>query len=166
VSINGNWLAAWRRRAPRERALLALAAVVVGGAAAYALLYRPLAQDLGMVDQAAARARADVVVARQQADEVAGLAREGRAAQTADLRAAAARVAAAAGLKDALTALDVTEGRVRVTFADVGLEAFANFIDAAGREELLFPTDVLLAARVTPGQVRAEATLARPRAAR
>jgi type II secretory pathway component PulM len=160
------WLAAWRRRAPRERALIALAAVAVLGAAAYALLYRPLAADLDAMDRATAQARADVAVARRQADDIAGLARERRTAQTPDLRAATARVAAAAGLKDALTALEVTDGRVRVTFADVGLAAFADFVDAAGREELLFPTDVLFAARVAPGQVRAEATLARPQAAR
>ena len=160
------WLTAWYQRSPRERLLIALAAIVVAGGAGHALLYRPLSNDLADSERAAAKARADVAVARQLADEVAGLAREPRAAQTADLRAAAARVAAATGLGDAVTALDARDGSVRVTFADVGLDAFAAFVDAAGREELLFPSEMLLAARVTPGRVRAEATLERPRVTR
>ncbi len=160
------WLASWRQRPPRERALVALAALVVGGAAVYGLLYRPLAEGRTELERAAAQARSDVATARRLADDVAGLAREARAAPTADLRAAAMRVVAASGLKDALTAIDASNGRVRVTFADVGVDAFAAFVDLAGREELLFPAEVLLAARVTPGQVRAEATLARPPAAR
>ena len=160
------WLAAWQQRSPRERVLIALAAIVVAGGAGYALLYRPLSIDLLESERAAAQARADVAVARQLADEVAGLAREPRAAQTADPRAAAARVAAATGLGSAVTAIDAREGSVRVTFADVGLDAFAAFVETAGREELLFPSEMLLAARVTPGRVRAEATFERPRVAR
>jgi type II secretory pathway component PulM len=160
------WLAAWHRRSARERVLIALAAIVVAGSAGHALIYRPLAIDLLESEHAVARARTDVAVARQLADEVAGLAREPRTAQTADPRAAAARVAAATGLGDAVTALDARDGVVRVTFADVGLDAFARFVEAAGRDELLFPSEVLLAARVVPGRVRAEATLERPRVAR
>jgi type II secretory pathway component PulM len=160
------WLAAWQQRSPRERVMLALASIIVAGGAGYALLYRPLAIDLQDSERAAAQARADVVVARQLADEVAGLARESRAAPTADPRAAAARVAAATGLGNAVTAIDARDGSVRVTFADVSLDAFAAFVDAAGREELLFASEMLLAARVTPGRVRAEATFERPRVAR
>lgn len=160
------WPAAWQQRSPRERVLIALAAIVVAGAAGYALLYHPLSIDLLESERAAAQARADVAVARQLADEVAGLVREPRAAQTADPRAAAARVAAATGLGNAVTAIDAREGSVRVTFADVGLDAFATFVETAGREELLFPSEMLLAARVTPGRVRAEATFERPREAR
>jgi type II secretory pathway component PulM len=160
------WLAAWQQRSPRERVLIALAAIVVAGALGYVAIYRPLAIDLHELERAAAQGRADVAVARRLADEVAGLAREPRTAQTADPRAAATRVAAATGLKDALTAIDAREGSVRVTFADVGLDAFATFVEAAGREELLFPSEMLLAARVTPGRVRAEATFERPRVAR
>jgi len=160
------WLAAWQQRSSRERALIALAAIVVAGGAGHALLYRPLSIDLLESERAARQARADVAIARQLADEVAGLAREPRAAQTADPRAAAARVVAATGLGDAVTAIDTREGSVRVTFADVGLDSFAAFVEAAGREELLFPSEMLLAARVTPGRVRAEATFERPRVAR
>ena len=159
-------LAAWRQRSPRERRLIVLAACVVAGAVGYFAIYRPLAIGLHDSERAAARARADVAVARQLADEIAGLVREPRTAQTADLRSAATRVAAATGLKDAVTAIDVREGSVRVTLADVALDAFAAFVEAAGREELLFPSEMLLAARVTPGRVRAEATFERPRVAR
>jgi type II secretory pathway component PulM len=160
------WLAAWQQRSPRERVLIAFAAIVVAGSAGHALLYRPLSIDLIESERALAKARADVAVARQLADEVAGLVREPRTAQTADPRAAAARVAAATGLGDAVTAIDGREGSVRVTFADVRLDAFATFVETAGREELLFPSEVLVAARVAPGRVRAEATLERPRVVR
>jgi type II secretory pathway component PulM len=166
VNARDAWLASWRQRPSRERALVALATLVVGGAAVHGFLYRPLADDRAEVERAATQARLDVATARRLADEVAGLVRAPRTPPTADLRAAAMRVVAAAGLKDALTAIDASDGRVRVTFADVGVEAFAAFVDLAGREELLFPAEVLLAARVTPGQVRAEASFARPAAAR
>lgn len=166
MSSREAWIGAWRRLSPRERMLLALAAVVVIAGALYALAYRPLAQDLDDVERAAAHGHAEVAVARRLADETAGLAREPRSPQTDELRAAAMRVAAVTGLTEALTAADAGDGRVRVTFADVGLAAFAGFIETAGRDELLFPTEMLLAARVTPGRVRAEATLARPRVAR
>ena len=156
-------LDAWRQRSPREQALIALAALVVVAGATYALAYRPLVQDLREVGRAAAQARGEAAAARRLADEAAGLVREARTPRTVDLRAAASRAAAAAGLADAVTAVDAGDGFVRVTFADVGVDAFATFVETAGREELLFPTEVLLAARVVPGRVRAEATLARPR---
>jgi len=114
VSARESWLAAWQRRSPRERALIALAAVVVAGTAGYAALYLPLARGLDAGERAATRARAEVLVARRLADEVAGLAREPHRAQTADLRAAVARVAAGSGLRDALTAIDASEASVRI----------------------------------------------------
>ena len=160
------WLTAWQQRSQRERVLIALAAIVVAGSAGHALLYRPLSLDLVESERALAKARADVAVARQLADEVAGLVREPHTAQTADPRAAVARVAAATGLGDAVTAIDGREGSVRVTFADVRLDAFATFVETAGREELLFPSEVLVAARATPGRVRAEAMLERTRVVR
>jgi type II secretory pathway component PulM len=160
------WLTAWQQRSPRERVLIALAAIVVGGTAGHALLYRPLSLDLIESERALAKTRADVAVARQLADEVAGLVREPRTAQTTDPRAAAARVAAATGLGDAVTAIDARDGSVRVTFADVRLDVFATFVETAGREELLFPSEVLVAARATPGRVRAEAMLERTRVVR
>jgi len=166
MSALASWRAAWLRRPPRERVLVGIAAVLVAGVAGYVALYRPLADDLAASERALTHARSAVVVARQRADEVAGLGREARAAQATDARAAATRVAAATGLNDALTAVDVTDGGVRVTFADVELPSFATFIETMGREELLFPSEMLLAARVTPGRVRAEATLARPKAVR
>jgi type II secretory pathway component PulM len=160
------WLTAWQQRSPRERVLIALAAIVVAGSAGHALLYRPLSTDLVDSERALAKTRADLAVARLLADEAAGLVREPRTAQTADPRAAVARVAAATGLGDAVTAIDGRDGSVRVTFADVRLDAFATFVETAGREELLFPSEVLVAARATPGRVRAEATLERTRVVR
>jgi type II secretory pathway component PulM len=161
MTLRESWLGHWERLARRERGLLITAATVVAGVGGYALLYEPLARDLAATEAALARARAETRVARGLADEVAGLARATPPTPTGDVRSAVERVAAQQGVKGALTALEVQDGVARLTFADIGVDAFAGFVEAVGREERLHATDALLAARVTPGRVRAEATLVR-----
>jgi hypothetical protein len=65
------------------------------------------------------------------------------------------------GLRPAVTALDVQDGRVRLTFAAVRFDALVALLDALARTDGLRAVDAVLAARVEPGTVRAELTLAR-----
>jgi type II secretory pathway component PulM len=90
------------------------------------------------------------------------LKRNAKPVRTADLRSAVEQAGAARGLANLLTSIDASEGRVRVTFAAVDVDALAPFIEALGRDELLFVREATLVARVEPGTVRAELTLARP----
>ena len=98
----------------------------------------------------------------QTVNELAGLVREAKTARTADPRAAAERVVNAAGLRGDLTAIGVSDGRVRLTFAAIDFQMLNALIEQLGREEQLFPAEALVAARVVSGSVRAELALFRP----
>ena len=153
---------AWLRMSPRERWLIALGAVIVFGVIGYAFLWEPMARDLTAARAAVSEAEQRTLAARRAADEIAGLARETRAPRTADLRAAAERAIGAAGLRGDVTSISVGEGRVRLTFAAIDFAALAALLEVLGREEQLFVAEALVAARVSPGTVRAELALARP----
>lgn len=152
----------WVRTSTRERLLIALGAIVVFFGAGWPLLWLPVTEDLARSDASMARAREARDLARQAADEIAGLRREARTPRTPDPKAAVERVIDAHGLRPLLTSLDVQAPRVRLTFAAVEFAALARFLDVLGREEQLFPVEALVAQRVEPGRVRAEFALARP----
>lgn len=164
MTLAENTRDAWLRISPREQWLIALGTVLVVGALGHAFVWEPVMRDLTATRMALSEMKARVIDARGAADEIAGLAREARAPRTADVRAAADRVIAAAGLRGDLTAISAVEGRLRVTFAAIDFSALATLIETLGREEQLFVAEALVAARVVPGSVRAELALARPSA--
>jgi type II secretory pathway component PulM len=151
----------WQLWSLRERVLVALAAIVVIVGAGWPLLWAPIERDVERSASALARAHADAAKARRLGDEAIALEREAAPARTADARKAFESVAAASGVRDRLTALEASDGRVRATFGSIDLVTLAAFVDALGREERLFVRDALLAAQVDAGTVRAELTLAR-----
>lgn len=152
----------WSRLSQRERVLVVLAVVVIVFGAGWPLLWQPITHDLDLrareVDALGARTRA----LRQAAEEIAVLRRNAKPVRTADLRSAVEQASAARGLRNLLTSIDASEGRVRLTFAAIDIDALAPLIEALGRDELLFVREATLVARVEPGTVRAELTLARP----
>jgi type II secretory pathway component PulM len=141
--------------------LVGLAAVVVIVGAGWPLLWAPIERDVGRSATVLARARAAAAESRRLADEALALERESKPVRTADPRRAFDAVVAASGVGDRLTAVDTSEGRVRATFASIDVVTLAAFVDALARDEGLFVRDALLAARVDPGTVRAEITVAR-----
>ncbi|HVF63168.1 MAG TPA: type II secretion system protein GspM [Casimicrobiaceae bacterium] len=152
----------WTTAAARERTLVVVAVIVVLTATAYALILEPAARDVARIDEALAATRVRLAQARTSVDEIATLKRETRSAQTLDARAGAERVVSAAGLRSSVAALDAADGRVRLTFTAIDFNALHDLVDRLGREEQLFVVEALLAARVAPGSVRAELSLARP----
>jgi len=152
----------WMRISPRERWLIALGTALVVAVVGYAFVWEPIARDLSAMRATLEKTDARVRHARTAADEIAGLAREVRAPRTADPRAATEQVITATGLRGELTAIGASEGRIRVTFAAIDFTRLASLVDALGRDEQLFVAEALVAARVVPGSVRAELTLARP----
>ncbi len=153
----------WTGLSPRERIAVAVAVLIVLLAGGWALAWQPLNRDLAQTERRLEEAHVRLLLARQRADEAATLAREARPAPTSDLRAAAERVLAQRGLRGATTAIDAQEAGIRITFASIALDALAPLVDALGREEQLFPIEMTLTARVEPGTVRADMTLARER---
>jgi type II secretory pathway component PulM len=81
--------------------------------------------------------------------------------RAADPRAAVERALAERSLRPAVTALDEKDGRVRLTFAAVRFDALVALLDALAKTDGLRAVEAVLAARVEPGTIRAELTLAR-----
>ena len=64
-------------------------------------------------------------------------------------------------LRGAVTQLDWQEGRAHVVFAAVSYEALIGLLEALQRDAGVRAIDATLTARVEPGTVRADLTLAR-----
>ena len=105
--------------------------------------------------------RSALAQARKMADEMVSLARTAPARRATDARAELERVLAERGLRSAVTQLDWQDGRARIVFADVGVDALVSLLEALQRDAQLRIVEATLTARVEPGTVRAELTLAR-----
>lgn len=152
--------ATWDGASTRERVLLVLAIAVVVTAAAYAWLWRPMTADIARLTRDLPPARAALAAARAQADDLVARQRAGALPRSGDPKAAVERVLAERKLRPAVSLLDVADGRVRLTFGAVRFDALADFLTALGKEGLR-PMEAVVTARVEPGTVRAEFTLAR-----
>lgn len=153
---------AWTRLSSRERALVVLGALVVIVGAAWPLGWQPIERDLALSTRELAQLHARTASLRKASDDIAVLKRSVKTPRTADPRAAVESAVSALGLRQALTSLDLADGRVRTTFAAVDFDALVALLNALGRDELLFVREATLVARMEPGSVRAELTLSRP----
>ena len=97
----------------------------------------------------------------RMAKEIGGLARAPRDGAPADARADLERVLAQQNLRAAVTQLDWRDGRAHVVLAAVGYDALIAALEALQRDARLRAVEATLTARVEPGTVRAELTLAR-----
>jgi len=86
---------------------------------------------------------------------------QSRCARAPDARAGLERVLVQQGLRPAVTQLEWQEGRARIVFAAIGYDALIVALEALQRDAQLRAVDLTMTARVEPGQVRAELTLAR-----
>ncbi len=78
-----------------------------------------------------------------------------------DPRAALDAALVEQGLKSAATSIERGDNeRLRVTFDRIGFDALTAFLDALQKSAQLRPVELVATARVEPGQVRAELTLA------
>jgi type II secretory pathway component PulM len=159
-------VSAWERASTRERRAIALALLVVGGALAYTFLWRPMLADSTRLTRELPIARQNLAAARAQADALIALQRAAGDGQTADPRASIERAAIEAALADhdlrsVVTSFDIADGRARLTFAAVRFAAVPEFLAALQRDDGLRVVEAVITARVEPGVVRAELTLAR-----
>jgi len=152
------WLAGKSRG---ERRLMAAIATAVLFALAWVLLWEPIARDIGALRAAHPANAAALVQARRMTDEIAGLARTSAAPATTDARAGLERVLAQQNLRSAVTQLEWQDGRARMVFTAVGYDALIVALEALQRDAQLRAVEATLTARVEPGMVRAELTLAR-----
>ncbi len=152
---------AWDRASTRERTLVGAALVVVALAAAWTWVWQPMTADIARMRRDLPRERAVLAAARAQADDLAASRRAAAETRPGDPRAAVERLLAERGLRGAASALDVKDARVRVTFAAVRFDALIGWLDALRARDGLHAAEAVVTARVEPGTVRAELTLAR-----
>ena len=153
------WRQWWQLRSPAERT----AWLIVGGIAlvlvAWLLVWQPLTSETERLERRLMEQRAALATARRQADEIAALARSAVEPSPRDARADVESALARQGLK--ATAIDRGEDqRLRVTLDAVSFEALTRLLEALQRDARLNAVDLTAAARVEPGQVRAEMTVA------
>ena len=131
----GQW---WQLRSRSERMLLATALGVLALGLAWLVVWQPLARDMDRL----ARSTPSVAVV--------------------DPRAALDPVLAQQNLKAAVTTIErIDDERIRLTFDTIGFDALTAFLDSLQRDARLRPVELVATARVEPGQVRADLTLAR-----
>ncbi len=161
IPVPAGWKIAWEGLSARERRFALVAIVVVLLAAAWWLIWQPMQVDMERARRDVIAARSALATARAQSDELAGLQRATAEATPSDPRVAIERVVGERGVKAALTSLEAKDNRLHVTFAGIGFDALVGVLDALARSEGLRATEATLTARVDPGTVRAEITLAR-----
>jgi type II secretory pathway component PulM len=152
------WLAGKTRG---ERRVVTAILVAVTGMLLWAAIWLPLVRDADTMRAARGANAAALAAARKMAEEGAGLARVSATPVTADTRAGFERVLVNQNLRAAVTQLDSKEGRTRVVFAAVAYDALIAALEALQRDEKLRIAEATITARVEPGMVRAEITLAR-----
>ncbi len=151
----------WERGTSRERVLVAFGFAIVAAFVAWTLIWQPILRDTERAQRDLRRDRAILATARVQADEIAGLAKSPATLKSSDVRSAAERVLTERQLRSAVTALDVQDNRVKVTFAAIDFDALVSALDALAKTEDLRAVEATLTPRVAPGTIRAELVLAR-----
>ena len=152
----------WQLRSPAERSAWLVGGGIALGLAAWALIWQPLTRDTERLERRLVEQRATLATARRQADEIAALARRTVEPSPRDARADVESALARQGLK--ATAIDRGDDqRLRVTLDAVSFDALASLLEALQRDARLSAVDITAAARVEPGQVRAEMTFSSPR---
>lgn len=152
------WLAA--KSAGERRAIVATLIAAIA-ALLWMTVWQPIVRDVDALRAARLGNAAALTSARKMAEESAGLARSSAAAVPGDARAGLERILVQHGLRPAVTQLDWQDGRARIVFAAVGYDPLITALEALQRNETLRAVDATITARVEPGMVRAEITLAR-----
>ena len=153
-----SWLATKSRA---ERRIAAAILLLVGVTLLWAALWQPLTRDMAALRVAQAGNAATLADARRTSKEIVVLARTPPKEAPADARAVLERMLVQQNLRAAVTQLESRDGRAHVVFAAVGYDALVGALETLQRDAGLRAVEVTLTARVEPGTVRADVTLAR-----
>ena len=150
----------WATLPGRDRRLLVAVATLGLALAAWWLVWQPLQRDAATMRTAAPREAAALSEGRRAAEEIAGLARAAVAPPSGDARGVLERILVQRGLRTAVTQLDWQDGRARVVFPAVDFDPLVAALETLQRDGRLRIVEAVITARVEPGSVRAEITLA------
>lgn len=154
-----NLAAAWSRRSPNERRVLAAGALVLGAILVLTLVWLPLERARTRLANDLPRLRAATAALQRDADEVKRL-RAMPAAVPATNSPLASLATNGGGLTGAQFAV-LDERRVRVTGADVSFAALLEWLRNAQATHGVRVESARLEALPAAGRVRAELLLAR-----
>lgn len=146
---------------PVERRVAAILAIAVAGASVWLGVWQPMARDVASMRVAGTANAAALGQARAMAKEISGRAPSASTGGATDGRADLERALAQQNLRPAVTSLDWRDGRARVVLTAVSYDALIAALEAVQRGTRLRVVEATLTARVEPGMVRAELTLAR-----
>lgn len=152
---------AWARASVRERRMIVVAGVVVVAGLGWTLVWQPAKADIARLERDLPRQRAVLAAARAQADAIVALERTPVPVRALEPLAAVERVVAERGLRPAVSLLDFSEGRVRLTFAAIRFDALPGLLDALAKTAGVRVADATVTQRVEPGMVRAQFALVR-----
>lgn len=151
------WFAT-KTRAERRvvTALLALVTITV----LWAAIWQPLVRDRAALRLAQAGNAAALADARRMAKEIGGPTAARTTQARSDAQANLERTLVQQNLRSAVTQLQWRDGRAYVVLAAVDYDALIVALEAMQRDARLRAVEATLTARVEPGMVRAELTLA------
>jgi len=155
-------MAAWFATKSRaERRTVATFLTLVTIALLWAALWQPMVRDAASLRVAQPGNAAALAQARGMAREIGELTRTPATDAPPDARAGLERILLQQNLRPAVTQLEWRDGRGHVVLAAVGYDALIVALEAMQRDARLRAVEATITARVEPGMVRAELTLAR-----
>ncbi|MCA3226295.1 MAG: type II secretion system protein M [Burkholderiales bacterium] len=154
------FLSFWRERAPREKLVLSLLAVVVGGAALFLLAVEPAYSGIQRLERGLPQTRSQAAQLDALLGEVKTLQGRPQVATVApaEARAALDKSLAAAGLK-AARIVPLADGDLQLTFQNVPFAAWSTWLAGIERELGARAISVAATAAATPGSADIELAL-------
>ena len=144
-----------------ERGIVAALLILVTSALLWAALWQPLMRDTAALRVTQAGNAAALAQARGVAKEIDELTRSPATDAPPDARASLERILLQQNLRSAVTQLEWRDGRAHIVLAAVDYDALIVALEAMQRDARLRAVEATITARVEPGIVRAELTLAR-----
>ncbi|HRK56301.1 MAG TPA: type II secretion system protein M [Burkholderiaceae bacterium] len=150
----------WSERAPREKSILSLLAIVVGAGLGFVLLIEPAATGIGQLERSLPQSRSQAAALGALLGEVKDLKSRPQVATVSaqEARGAIERSLAAAGIQ-AARIVPLSEVDLQLRFSDVPYDTWSVWLAQTERELGARATHVLATAKATPGQVDIELSL-------
>lgn len=153
-------LAFWRERAPREKLVLALLAVIITVAAIFLLLIEPAMSGIRRLERGLPQQRSQAAQLDALLGEVKSLRGRAQVAviSPSEARAALDKSLAAAGLK-AARVVPLADGDLQLTFSNVPFAAWSTWLAGVERELGARTISVTANNTATPGSADIELAL-------
>ena len=152
------WMAT---HSPVERRIAAALAILVAIAVLWTAVWQPMTRDAASLRVARTVDAAALARAREMTKEIGELSRASPKGVSTDARADLDRALLQQNLRSAVTSVDWRDGRAHMVLAAVDYDALIVALEALQRDTRLRAVEATITARVEPGTVRAELTLAR-----